>query len=186
MLELYLRTSYFNGRSLVCTSHRGRLGCPGGSACRELSWHCGFSRRLVHYFLDPRQPRAEGFSWTKSVILGGQNRKPELIYSLIVTVKEERKNWPRKSSSLLRCVKYRMGSMSMVSMSTVVEEVGSSTSADVGPSLETAPDLLYNLGLCIAVSSTREVSRVDLPRTAPGYVSSSCRDILFRHPILAW
>ncbi|KAK1753388.1 hypothetical protein QBC47DRAFT_386279 [Echria macrotheca] len=54
-----------------------------------------------------------------------------------------------------------------------VEEVGGS-----GPSLETAPNLLYNLGLCIAVSSTRQVSQVKLPYPAPGGPALSTNLIL--------
>jgi hypothetical protein len=43
----------------------------------------------------------------------------------------------------------------------------------LAPRLNTAPDLLYNLGFCLAVSSTRDVARVVLPDSAPAYVASS-------------
>lgn len=42
----------------------------------------------------------------------------------------------------------------------------------MAPRLDTAPDLLYNLGFCLAVSSTRSVARVVLPEHAPAYVHS--------------
>jgi hypothetical protein len=43
-------------------------------------------------------------------------------------------------------------------------------SNDLAPRLGNSPDLLLHLGLCIAVASSRECSRVRLPACAPAYV----------------
>lgn len=55
----------------------------------------------------------------------------------------------------------------MQSPSVVDIEVTREQNGSLAPRLDTTPDLLYNLGFCLAVSSTRSVARVVLPETAP-------------------
>ncbi|KAK0627343.1 hypothetical protein B0T14DRAFT_512454 [Immersiella caudata] len=55
----------------------------------------------------------------------------------------------------------------MDSPSAVDIEASREGDSILAPRLETAPDLLYNLGFCLAVSSTRDVARIVLPSTAP-------------------